>query len=56
MIEAVSKPFMEQNQFELVDPLGIEALLNNMEDKIMAFETEVDAVLSEINATTFIEF
>jgi hypothetical protein len=55
-IEAVKKPFMEQNQFILVDPLKIADRVNELEKAVMTFEAEVDAVLSEINAITIIEF
>jgi hypothetical protein len=55
-IEAVRKPFMEQNQFILVDPLKIVEKVDELEKAVMTFETEVDAVLSEINAITIIEF
>jgi hypothetical protein len=55
-IESVKKPFMEQNQYHLVDPLKIDDKLNELEKDVITFETEVDAVLSEINAITIIEF
>ena len=55
-IEAVRKPFMEQNEFHLVDPLKVEEKLTALEQDVMTFETEVDAVLSEVNAITVIEF
>jgi hypothetical protein len=55
-IDAVRKPFMEQNEFHLVDPLKVEESIGKLEEEVMTFETEVDAVLSEINAITIIEF
>lgn len=42
------------NQYELVDPIGIEKYLKEEREKIAIFEMEVDAVLSESNAVTFI--
>lgn len=54
-LEAVKKPFMEQNRWELIDPLKVIESCNKLEKEIMTFETEVDAVLSEINAITEIE-
>lgn len=54
--QAVIDPFLKANKFELVDPIGVENKVSEMEKKIGDFEAEVDAVLSEINAVTFIEF
>jgi hypothetical protein len=55
-MESVRKPFMESNEFHLIDPLKIIDKLAVLEKEVVVFETEVDAVLSEINAITFIEF
>lgn len=55
-VESVRKPFMEANQFSLVDPLGIKEKVDTLEKDVMTFMTEVDATLSEINAITTIEF
>ena len=51
---AVTKPFIDANTFDLVDPLGIPALSEKMGDEILEFETEIDATLSEVNAITTI--
>lgn len=51
-VEAVRKPYLEANEWELVDTLKVEKLIEEMETEIGDFETEVDAVLSEINAVT----
>lgn len=53
-MEAVRKPFMEQNEWTMIDPLGVVACTEKMERELMLFETEVDAILSEINAITLI--
>lgn len=55
-IEALSKPYMAFNEFHLVDPLKIEEKISSLREEVMTFETEIDAVLSEVNATTVIEF
>lgn len=55
-LEAVRKPFMDSNEWHLVDPLKITDKLTVLEKEVSTFETEVDAALSEINAVTFIEF
>ncbi len=54
-MEAVRKPFLESNEWLLVDPLKIEATASTIEQEISEFESEVDAVLSEINAVTLVE-
>ena len=54
-VENVIGPYLKQNKYHLVDPLKIEELIKDMTEEIENFETEVDAVLSEANATTFIE-
>ncbi len=42
-------------ELSLVDPLNAESLIEKLKNEITSFETEVDAVLSEINAVTMIE-
>ena len=51
----VAKPYLEANEFHFIDPLNVLSLIDSIEKEISEFETEVDAVLSEIYATTFIE-
>ena len=52
---AITGPYIEKNQFHLIDPLKVEELVGKLRDEVNAFESEVDAVLSEINAVTIIE-
>ena len=52
---AITEPYLEKNRFELIDPLNIKEYIESEQEKIDGFEAEVDAVLSEINATTIIE-
>ncbi len=54
-VESVRKPYMEANEFHLFDPLKVAEKIEEMEKEIGNFEMEVDAILSEINAVTFIE-
>lgn len=54
-VKNIVEPYVKRNQIILVDPLKIEELLEKLQREIETFETEVDAVLSEINATTIIE-
>lgn len=54
-LEAVRKPYMEANEFHLLDPLKVIDKAESIEKEVSEFEAEIDAVLSEINAVTFIE-
>ena len=54
-LEGLIKVFSEANEYGLIDPLGLAEFIDVMETSIVAFESEVDAVLSESNATTLIE-
>lgn len=54
-MEAVRKPYIEANEFLLVDPIKVLDKVEALEKEIGDFEMEVDATLSEINAITFIE-
>ena len=50
-----TETFMKRNEYELFDPLNVKKVIDTLEANIEEFESEVDAVLSESNATTFIE-
>lgn len=53
-LESVAKPFMARNEATLLDPLSLDKVLLELEEKITKFESEVDIVLSESNARTVI--
>lgn len=54
-IDSISGPFLKSNEWHLVDPLGLEKSIQELENEIEEFDTEVDAALSEVNAITTIE-
>lgn len=54
-ITALTNSFRENNKVELVDPLDLAARISSLEEELDSFETNVDWVLSQANATTFIE-
>lgn len=54
--QAVIDPYLKANRFELIDPIGVEKKAEELTKDISDFAAEVDAVLSEINAVTFIQF
>jgi hypothetical protein len=55
VIQSLTDSFMRNNKAEIIDPLGMETVIRQMEDEITAFETNVDWVLSESNGKTQIE-
>ena len=52
---AITEPYLTKNEFHLVDPLNFDKLVEEVQTEVNDFESEVDAVLSEINAVTVIE-
>ena len=55
-VKNIIEPFVKRNEFHLVDPLKVEQLTEKLQKEVSDFEVEVDAVLSEVNAITIIEF
>lgn len=54
--EAIAKPYRLNNEYGLVDPLGIDELIRDMEEEIAGFKANVDSALQISNCTTYIEF
>lgn len=54
-IQSLRNDFIDENTFDLIDPVNIKAKIDRLEKEIEDFEAEVDFKLSESNATTFIE-
>ena len=54
-VNSITEPYIEKNEFHLVDPLNLAKTIEDLSDEIEDFESNVDAALSEINALTFIE-
>lgn len=52
---AITEPYLKRNKYHLINPLDVESLTAKMQEEIDEFEMEVDAILSEINAVTYIE-
>lgn len=55
-VQKVTSQFLEAKRFSIVDPIKVEEKISAMDKEIGDFEAEVDAVLSEINAVTVVEF
>ena len=53
-IELHTQSYMDRNEYELIDPISLKEKIEKLEEEIHDFKAEVDAVLSESNATTFI--
>lgn len=54
-LAAISKPYTASNITAPLDPNGLEALINKMDEEINGFLFEVDFSLSESNSKTMIE-
>lgn len=54
-MEAFTESYNRENKAELVDPLGIKKVIEELEANIEDFLSEVDEVLSVSNATTVVE-
>lgn len=52
---SIVEAYIKHNEFKLLSVVGVEDLIENMQDKIDEFESEVDFVLSESNTKTVIE-
>lgn len=54
-VQEYTKAFENKHKYELVDPNSISDYIRELEENIVKFKTEVDYILSESNATTFVE-
>lgn len=50
--DRIAKPFLENNEAKLVDPLNLKSSVEKMEEKYEKFLSEVDVCLSVVNAKT----
>lgn len=55
-IEIAQKAYMTNNTYDIVTGFDIEKVIKELTDRIDAFKTEIDSVLSVSNALTVIEF
>lgn len=54
-MKALRKTYIENNTYDLIDPLNVTKLIEDLCNEIDEFNTEVDAALSVSNALTVIE-
>ena len=54
-LSAISDPYREKNEWELIDPLDLFTKIGELEDEIDCFEADVDVRLSVSNSVTYIE-
>lgn len=54
-VQALHDSYVANNEFVMVDPIEVEKKIEDMRNKIVEFETEVDAALSVSNAVTTID-
>lgn len=55
-ITKLREEYIENNAYDMIDPLNIKEEIQKLSDYIREFETEIDAALSCSNALTEIEF
>ena len=55
-MQTLRKTYIENNKYDLLDPLNIAKIMEALDEEINSFESEVDAALSTSNALTVIEF
>lgn len=55
-MKALRQTYIDNNKYDLLDPISIAKAIETLDAEITAFETEVDAALSCSNALTVIEF
>lgn len=54
-VKKAEAEFIKQNTYELIDPLGIQKKIEELEERISSFMSDVDSALSSSNAITEIE-
>ena len=55
-MKIILRNYIENNTYDLIDPLGLTKKIEELQDFIAKFESEVDSALSVSNALTIIEF
>ena len=55
-MKAVRQTYIDNNKYDIIDPLNIAKIIENLDNEINEFNAEVDAALSVSNALTVIEF
>jgi hypothetical protein len=55
-MKALRKTYIENNTYDLLDPLNVTKIMDELDAEINEFEAEIDAALSVSNALTVIEF
>lgn len=55
LVSTITDSYRKSHPIEVIDPLKISKLIKELDDEVNAFRTDVDAVLSEANATTMVE-
>lgn len=54
-MKKLREEYIKNNTYDLIDPLNVAKMIQEMTDEIDAFNTEIDAALSVSNALTIVE-
>ena len=55
MVKTFGENYRKENGWDVINPLELKAIIDKLDYSITTFDNEVDVILSESNATTFIE-
>ena len=55
-MKALREDYIKNNRYDLIDPLGVTKIMEQLTNELHEFNTEIDAALSVSNAVTVIEF
>lgn len=55
-MKALRKTYIENNTYDMLDPLNVTKIMEELDAEINEFEAEIDAALSVSNALTVVEF
>ena len=56
VISKAKQEYIENNTFDIIDPLNVSKIMQELQNEIDLFESKVDSALSTSNALTMIEF
>ena len=55
-MKVMRQNYIDNNKYDIIDPLDVAKIIENLDAEINEFNTEIDAALSVSNALTVIEF
>lgn len=56
VISQAKQQYIDNNTLDIIDPLNVSKIMQELQDEIDLFKSKVDSALSTSNALTMIEF